>query len=172
MIIGDQHRFAIESEIEELTENGWLLGHFRFWVLGEPVGNWDDYTDLKGCAYWLRNFIDVLEDRNESDLVGKSKEEVFRLLYDSVMGSGEQSNVEPPFEHILSRFHISHLGMSSFDRFDILLIETDTQQHLLWRSADDLEIKEAWLSAGEMQRIAERFYQWFKAQEKIIVHKA
>jgi hypothetical protein len=56
--------------------------------------------------------------------------------------------------------------MSSFDRCDILLIEDEIQQRLLWRTADDLEIKEAFLPAGEMQRVAEDFYQWFKKQER------
>ncbi len=164
MIIGDLQSFAIESEITDRAQDGWTLGHFRFWVDGQAVGDWTDSTALNGCASWLDDFASKSELRYEPGLAEMSKEETFRLLFDPVIvlyGEDIAQKASPQYENIYSRFHIAHLGMSAFDRYDLLLIETEQQQRLLWRSADDLTIHEAWLPVGTMQQVAKEYCQQF-----------
>ncbi len=82
MLVGRHDRFAIEAELEEVID-GWILGRFRFWLCGEPVGNWDDTADLRGCVSWLRDFAARPRDRFEPSLAGATPQEIFKNVYDA-----------------------------------------------------------------------------------------
>lgn len=165
MIFGDKKTFAIECEVAERIDD-WVFGHILFWLCESPVGDWKDSTDLKGCLNWLNDFTSDSRNRFEPDLIGADKDTVFEWLYDPVMQTNKKGlNREPKFDDTFSRFHISHLGMSSFDRFDILLIEQPgNDQRCLWRSDDSYEIKECYIPEGEMQRVATLCQAWLGKQ--------
>jgi hypothetical protein len=165
MLFGDKGLFAIECELTEQI-NGWVFGHILFWLCGNAVGNWEDSTDLKGCFNWLKKFVNEVCSRFERALMELNKEAVFKLLYDSVMFT-EDSDIKetPKFDDIFSRFHISHLGMSSFEQFDILLIEQpDGEQRCIWRYAGNNDVHECYLPKGEMQRVAKICYTWLETK--------
>jgi hypothetical protein len=150
---GDPKLFAIECAIEE-TNGAWVLGHLRFWVNGQAVGNWDDYVDLAGCITWLRQFIADSEDRVSPYWFEEPALDVFRELCDSVM----QGNYSPEKADAFRRFNISHLGMSSFDLFDMLLLEDRLLgQRCLWRDSRTREVHEAKLPPRTMQRVSAEF---------------
>lgn len=162
MLFGNRNLFAIESEIESIVDS-WVFGYFRFWISQKVVGNYSDSTSLNGCFDWLKNFIENPLDRYEPGLINMPAEKVFYLLYDSFMPEGTQYSPvnKEPFEYTFRRFYISHLGMSSFDRFDILLVENDNHQRILWRDAKDFIIYNTILPVGTIQQVAEEFCQWF-----------
>ena len=164
MIIGDPAQFAIECVIQEWVDDIWVFGHFRFWLGGHTVGDWEDSASLRGCVSWIRDFIDTDVQRFDPMLTGKSREEVFHMLYDSVMDptlSDQSVSIEDSSD-IYRRYHISHLGMSSFNRVGLLLIETPECQRVIWHETGDPTIYEVKLPVGEMQRIGEAFCQWFQ----------
>lgn len=157
MIAGIRERFAIEAEIEQRIDD-FVLGHVRFWLCGRPVGDWCDSADLLGCLRWLRDFRDSLLDRYEPRLWHLSADEVFRLLYDPVMGAGNASAQTLEVPDAYERFHISHLGMSSFDNFDVLLLKDQHgAERCLWREAGSREIHECHLWRLEMESVAGEF---------------
>lgn len=153
MIAGMRERFAIEAEVEEHID-GFVLGHVRFWIGGRAVGNWEDSVDLLGCVRWLRDFRDNPRNRYEPGLWHLPAAELFHLLYDPVM-SGMKS---PPQLHVpdaYARFHVSHLGMSSTERFDMLLLKDEEgAERCLWREAATEEIHECYLENFEMESVA------------------
>ncbi len=174
MLIGQKEQFAIECQIEQITHQEvlWIFGRFRFWAKKDPIGDWEDVVDLRGCRHWMEDFVKYPQDRFEPELIGKSKEEIFHLLFDSFMPISNRLDTgrKPPFKGVETRFHISHLGMSSFDHFDVLLVESKGEQRILWRDAHDMEIKEAFLPPGEVQRLAKEFCEWFDEQETTEQH--
>lgn len=165
MLIGDRKRIAIEAEVDERTTSGLVFGRLRFWLDGQKVGNWNDCTDLKGCANWLRDFFERPRLRFESRFVGLSAADVFKQVHASAMGDSE--SIFKPSEIIsdaFSRFYISHLGMSSFDQVDMLLLKDEAGiERVIWRAADEY-IHEVILEPDEMERVAERFCLAFEAQ--------
>jgi len=166
MLEGNKDRFAIEAQPEEYPK-GWILGRFRFWIGGEPVGNWDDWADLKGCVHWLRNFVEVPRNRVEPRLDSLEAAGVFKLVYDPVYvwGAGTADPEVEPIPDASDRFHLSHLGMSSFERFDIVLIKTPSgNERCLWRSTDDPRIREVRFEPGEMERVAKEFCDRFERE--------
>jgi hypothetical protein len=62
------------------------------------------------------------------------------------------------------RFQISHLGMSSFDRFDVLLLDSgDATQRLIWRDARAGVICEVRVYPDEMKAAALAFAEWIES---------
>ena len=163
MIVGDRSRFAIEAEPDSFVE-GWILGHFRFWIDGKDVGDWDDAADLKGCLWWLKDFQRNPWDRFDASLVGLDPCHIFRLLYDTVMAPGGIANPEEqPVPNAYPRFHLSHLGMSSFEQFDLLLVKDEAgRERLLWRKADSAVIHEFTFEPNEMEVVAGQFCDQFE----------
>src|SRR5687767_10296624 len=94
MIAGRKDRFAIEAEVNDVVD-GWVLGHFRFWLCSHQVGDWEDSADLRGCVRWLRDFAENPRDRFDPNLVNLPAEEVFKRVYDRPMGRGAQVNSAP-----------------------------------------------------------------------------
>ena len=158
MLVGNRERFAIEAEPEAPSYN-WIFGRFRFWLGGHPVGNWEDAADLKGCLHWLRDFAENPRDRYDPRLDDLEPHAVFQLIYDPVVGpDGIANPAEQPIPYSYSRFHITHLGMSSFDRFDLLqLKDEDGAERCLWRAAGNDKIFECRLSRNEMEGVAAEF---------------
>jgi len=158
MIAGSKERFAIEAELQEELD-GWLLGRFRFWLCDQPVGDWDDAVDLRGCVRWLRDFATVARNRYEPALARATAEEVFRQLYEPVMSSRSLSS---SYENAFSRFHISYVGMSSFDLFDIILLhDLNGGERCLWRRSGVAKIEECKLWRHEMETVAKEFCDLF-----------
>ncbi|MGH7439147.1 MAG: Imm42 family immunity protein [Polyangiaceae bacterium] len=160
--VGIPERFGIEAEVTEVSGT-WIFGHFRFRLCGKSIGDWDDTTDLGGCVRWLKDFAENPRERFEPSLIGLSAADVFRRVYDPVMAR-TASRSPPPIRGAYARFHVSHLGMSSFERFDVLLIkDARGGERCLWRSANDAEIFECRLWRNEMETVASEFCERFAA---------
>ncbi len=162
MIFGDKKLFAIEISIKDTVED-WIFGNFMFWFKNLPLGNSeDDGVDLKGCMNWLKDFIEVPRNRFEKNLYTIPKTEAFKLLVENVLASYSQNSGNEFYENTFSRFHISHLGMSSFDDLILLLIENESrQQRCIWAETGK-ELDEIFLPAKEMQKVASKALTWFK----------
>ncbi len=162
MLIGNQFRFAIEYEVSWITDNA-TYGNILFWANGESLGDWDDVAMINGCVHWLDKFAAKSVIRYHPVLEGMSKEDIVRHLHDSfnAFSPNEPTQVSKIFDYGQAIpntvFDISRLGMSSFDRYAVLLIEDGKQQRLVWQSNIDDIVREAYLPNGEMQKIAKEF---------------
>lgn len=165
ILVGQPARFAIEAEPEPPTGD-WIYGRFRFWLGGLCIGNWEDAADLKGCVGCLRDFATVPRARQEPRLWPLSAPDVFRLVFDPVMGPGGIGDPrKQPIPYAFSRFHISHLGMSSFDAFDLILIKNEQgAERCLWRHTEATQIHECNLQANEMEDVALAFCKRFELE--------
>ena len=164
MIAGDRDRFAIEAEPEEPID-GWVLGRFRFWLGGVAVGDWEDAADLRGCSHWLADFATRHVDRFDARLEHLPPADLMRILHDDVMCAPIPSrNEADAIASAYERFHISHLGMSSFNAVDLVLVATsDGSERCVWRNARDGSIGEARFARGEMATVAAAFSRTFRA---------
>jgi hypothetical protein len=161
MIAGSKERFAIEAEPLEANE-AWVLGRFRFWIGNQPVGNWEDFADLRGCVRWLRDFATNPRDRYEPSLASAPAKEVFRALYEPTMSAGSsQSRVRDAY----ARFFVSHLGMSSMEAVDILLLYDERGgERVIWRTGEASDVLECKLWRREMENVALDFCDQFERE--------
>ena len=93
-----------------------------------------------------------------------SESHIFRLLHDAVMAPGGIANPEEePVPNAYPRFHLSHLGMSSFEQFDLLLVKDEVgRERLLWRKADSPLIHELTFEPNEMEVVTGQFCDQFE----------
>jgi predicted house-cleaning noncanonical NTP pyrophosphatase (MazG superfamily) len=180
-IFGDKSSFAIECQISRVL-NGQTYAHLRLWVGGKPIGDYEDEIILSSCISYLSDFLKFTGNRYEPDLDEKSKEEVFQLIFDSVVDTiptgittlsemvsiynSSNDNAQPLYDNIERRFHLDSFGMSSFsDKFNLILVETKSgKQRLIWRTLSDMEIHEALLKPKSFEAIANQFLVWAESQ--------
>ncbi len=116
--------------------------------------NLDTSVDLRGCLNWLRNFVEVKQTRYEPGLFELAARDTFRLLTEGVLVYfTPDEEVREVYPNSLPRFHLSHLGMSAFDRTTIVLIENEFgDQRLIWTSHEET-ILEALLPEGLIELV-------------------
>lgn len=154
MLFGDKRKFAINVNIEDISD-GWVFGVYYFWVRGAVVGDEADHSvDLKGCWNWMRDFLSKDRGRCAPDLYEMDGRQVYLRLASSVLpGQNPTGFSREIYEDTFSRFHISHIGMSSFDRFTVLLIKNDEgMERLVWRDGDG-DIQDAYLGANQLEEV-------------------
>lgn len=162
MLIGDKQSFAIELDILDVVD-GWVFGNFIFWIFGLVVGNPEDKSvDLKGCINWLKEFVTVSKNRFEVGLYELDKEQIFIQLCGSVLAGEDNSFAKEKYRDTFSRFHISHIGMSSFDNVTMILVENNQGDvRCIWKQ-DDEEIEEAFIRCDEMNKVASGAITYFE----------
>lgn len=154
MIIGDRTTFAINFEVKECIDD-WVFGHFYIYVRGVIIGDDQDYSvDLKGCLNWLKDLVEKPRDRYEPHLYEMDKEQAFLRLAAPVLVNENRNGFAKEFyENTFSRFHISHIGMSSFDQFILLFVKSSNGlERLIWKNSDD-DIFDAYFPAGKVESI-------------------
>lgn len=157
-ITGAKRLFAVEYE-KSIESQDKLYGHFALWAREQRIGKWEDLCDLKGVLYWCRHFVNSNVDRCEPVLASLSKEEVFATIYDSDMVH-KVTKLQPvvKIKDVVSRFHISYLGMSSFaDYFGVLLIEITDAERLIWANLQTNFICEELFPKGTIREVIHQF---------------
>ncbi|MBU3059037.1 Imm42 family immunity protein [Pseudomonas indica] len=154
MLIGNREIFAVECEIENVID-GWVLGRFFLWIHGVVVGDQDDYSvDMNGCLKWLHDFVENPKNRYEPGLYDMHKDQVFLRLASSVLAHEDpQELIDETYEDTFSRFHISHIGMSSFDCATLLFLKNEHGlERLVWKVRCE-EVSDAHLNPGEVEQV-------------------
>jgi hypothetical protein len=159
MIHGNQDCVAIEISIEQTIEP-WVYGRLLLWLGGGSVGNHEDCgVDIEGCINWLSDFLMLPRDRCVPDLMLAPKDIVWRELVEPVFESVEaDARYSDPF----SRFHLSHLGMSAFDRVTLLLINDGKKnERYLWQQNKEV-IMDYTAPLGSLEASAKEAILWFQ----------
>lgn len=131
---------SIKITISE-TIDDWTFGGFYILTAGgKKIGNPDDMSvDIKGCMHWIEDFIQRPRDRYEPGLFEMDKKQVYSKLATPVLVcEGSSDNCEEIYRDTYARFHISHIGMSSFELQTILLIQNQQGcSRIIWGSSAD-----------------------------------
>ncbi len=157
-LIGSKNSFAVQTEVTEKVDD-WVFGTFVFWLGNKLVGDLDDSSvDLKGCLNWIKDFLSRPKNRFEPGLYEMDKDQAFIQLCGSVILRDHQDAffAQEKYNDTFSRFHISHLGMSSFDNLNLLLVENEQGlQRVLWQQGDE-EVDDAYLLKNELSSVLKK----------------
>jgi hypothetical protein len=161
MKFGNMQQFAIEITVGQVVDE-WVFGTFLFWVGGVSVGNQSDTSvDLNGCIRWLGELASDPRERYEPGLFLKSNDEIWRLLVRPVLASFGTEE-EEAYPNTFGRFHISHVGMSSFDGFTILLLNDEKgRERLLWQCGSG-KVMSKCLGVGTVESVSMDAVAWFR----------
>lgn len=158
LLVGDKTAFAIEWSL--LPEH-YTLGQFCFWIHHQMIGDWEDTAHLVGCSRWIEKFINNPKDYFASDLIDTPKEYVISMIFDAYINNLPSSQY--PLGNPHRELYIKHLGMSSFERFDIVYLHDNHNQRIIWRSYTDMIVKEAIFPYGTIQSVMQLFVDQYTA---------
>lgn len=140
MVVGDQNSFAIESNVFERVD-GWVFGTFLVWIGGCVVGNrCDEGVHLKGCLGWLGDFVVDHEKAVDQPFFDMELEALFDTIFRGVISAYPDGHegYDPVKQSYYERFHISHIGGSSFDAISIAVVGSlDGRYRFVWQSGND-----------------------------------
>lgn len=183
-IFGNKYNFAIECQVSRVLD-GQPYAYLRLWAVGKSIGDYEDEIVLSICMRYLLDFLQFTGNRYEPDLDKKSKEEVFQLIFDSVVYTiptgittlseliasytPPNNNAQPLYENIERRFHLDSFGMSSFlDKFNLILVETQSgKQRLIWRVISEMKVYEALLEPKTFEATANQFLLWAESHIRL-----
>ena len=154
MLIGDKNKFAVQLTIGDAVD-GWVLGSYLFWACGTSIGDRNDCSvDLRGCRNWMWDFVEKPRDRYEPGLYEMDKVQAYVRLASAVLpGQNPSGFAQETYDDSFSRFHISYIGMSSFENVTLLMVKNEKgMERLIWRSRDE-QVEEAYLEAEEVERV-------------------
>jgi hypothetical protein len=176
MVFGDKKTFAIECTPTASLDST-VYGHFLFWAANSVLGDPEQEALLRACVTYLAQSLQFQGKRHEPEFDNLTAEQLFAVLYDSMMyypppgtlpaewlndASAEEFRAPPYDWAARDRFHLDHVGMSSFaDNIGIILVETfDGQQRLIWRNLNDWQVGEVILKRGQFEQTAHMFLDW------------
>lgn len=136
MFVGSKADVGVEATIRNVASNRWIYGTYLLWVSGDPLGNAEDESvDLRGCCNWMQSLIEQPVDRYEPDLYEMDKVVAYNRLAASVLVHANPNGfVKETYPDTYSRFHISHIGMSSFDQVILLWLKSlEGSDRLIWQ---------------------------------------
>ncbi|WP_266160582.1 Imm42 family immunity protein [Dyella silvatica] len=154
MLVGNKNKFAVHIDVKGIHD-GWVFGTYIFWVNGASIGDEnDDSVDLKGCWNWMRDFVESSMNRYEPGLYEMDKVQAYIYLAASVLPREMSFGfAEEIYSDTYERFHVSHIGMSSFDRVTLLMLTNEQgMERLVWREGDG-DIQDAYLGAGQLESV-------------------
>ncbi len=181
MIFGNSDQFAVECELARVYPD-WIYAHFRFWIKGFPVGDFEDDMHLRAGISWFRKFLEYTGKRQAPSLEGKNKEEVFAAIFDAavltvpqgltlleylaIYQEPEDSISEEEQSRLRSWFHLDAVGMSAFmDKWNIILVENPDGSHrFIWRNLEDRRLYEAVLQPTAFEQATKSFLEWADQQ--------
>ena len=143
MLIGEQSVFAIEWEVVDKFDE-FVYGHFRFWIAGEPLGNWDGEAVLGVLIHSAIVFLKFKGDRHVSGSDSLGADELWTHIdYFSHSDDAEALNVALAGNYRV-RFLLHELADDSVGTVcKIFLVDRmDGAQRILWRRSDSNQICE------------------------------
>ncbi|MEZ4315091.1 MAG: Imm42 family immunity protein [Polyangiaceae bacterium] len=163
MLFGRKTEFAIEAELE-VVDGTWYHGRLRFWIAGEPVGDFEDTSDLAGSARWARQFLAASGQRTRADLDKEGAGEVYRSLYGRFFVRGGS---EPHEAFNRDPFVLDDVGESSLrDRFSVLAVRrADGSDRMLVRDHAKDTTTETTLPPGSCDGVIGSYCSWVEAQQ-------
>lgn len=151
--VGDPLVFAIEWDVT-WRQDRQIHGHLCFWVRGVPLGDCDEDVLLSATTAYLRAFLSHGNERHIPTLEGKSKEELYAYIHDSVYAPIDDDEsrqhalttyVDPHdledwglHQYLRETFHLNDIGGTGFSRLGPILVDEESGQvqRLMWH--DDM----------------------------------
>jgi hypothetical protein len=162
MVVGDEHRFAIDFEVDagkqadaELAP--WLYGRIRWWCHGQQIGRYEDDTTIRDVALELTGFLAHEGHRQDEHLASVDPDEAYRTLVHALYDDHGQSTEQIEADEERYRRLVVKPQVDAFDPWDIFLVEGTTTARLIWRRQDEASPHWCDLAPGEFDRVARGF---------------
>lgn len=144
MLIGEKSNFAVEWDIVSTFE-GFVYAHFRFWIAGEPIGDWNEEVVLGVLIHSAKAFLMFKGERHLPETDGMNSEELWSHIE-------HYCNSDDPFEmntaiagNYRLRFLVHEIADDSVAPLCSIIVvdQINGTQRLVWKRAGSTRIHEA-----------------------------
>jgi hypothetical protein len=165
-IFGDKTRFAIECRIND-NSGQHFFGNVCLWVSNRKIGVFERQALLTRVAYLFLQSVDNRHKRSDNELCGRSAISVFNKVFNAIYGELEddisQKEIIEEGKHYSPFLLLAHWE-DNFDDCVAVIVECEGKQRFIWKSWKEVEINtinEATLDAGQYEKVATAFVDWF-----------
>jgi hypothetical protein len=169
--VGDPLVFAIEWDVT-WRQDSQIHGYLCFWVHGVHLGECDEDVLLSATTAYLRAFLSHGNERHIATLEGKSKEEIYAYIHDSVYAPIDDDDSRQhalttyvaPHDledwslhgYLRQTFHLNDIGGSAFSRLGPILVNEESRhvQRLIWH---DTTLHEALLPGHTFDEVSQQY---------------
>lgn len=165
MLAGDKLTFAIESVVRERIAD-FVYCNFRFWIAGEPIGDWDDELVLGVLVHSADIFLLYQGDRC-LDIANNMDADLLWQHIEKVANSDDPEDLRLSLEgHYRQRYLLHEIATDSVASVcKIFVVErSDGIQRLLWKRKVDSNTQEIRLPQLSVDQVVTQFLEWAKEQ--------
>ena len=161
MLIGEKSIFAIECKVRRSFEN-FIYCNFRFWIVGEPIGDWDEEVVLGVLMHSAKIFMLYQGDRHLEQADNMSTELLWRHITRFTHSDDLEDMLIGLDGHYRPRFLLHDIADDSVAKVcDVAVVErADGVQLLLWKSRGSKDIHEAILPELTVDKTVGNFLRW------------
>jgi len=157
MQYGEKARFGIEFELNKRSGGAWMFGKFCYWIGGAQVGNFDEGTSLRDVLLSMRYIVGDAGKRTAPFLTPYDKNEIFRIIQDSLNESGSGLADLIPADFMPACFDICpHVDI--FNAWHIYLVDAQELSKIVYSVDGGKSVKKIELAPGEFDTVASNAY--------------
>ncbi|WP_146445937.1 Imm42 family immunity protein [Botrimarina colliarenosi] len=161
MLFGEKDKFAIEIGESDVLADGWVYCQFRFWLGGQPAGDWDDRIRLDTSIKYMAEFCSHEDARKRPDVAHLDAESVFNLLHSRYF-EADLATCGEDIRSLRDCFHLEEIGGSAIiDKYAIIVVTTTVDaSRLIWKRWKDSELNEITLLTGDVEAAGYQYNDW------------
>jgi len=161
MLLGDKCIFAVECEIQNRFDS-FVYCTFRFWIKGDPVGDWDEEVVLGVIVNAAHVFLRYENDRR-LDNIDCSSSVLAWARINQISNSDDPEELRLSLERQYRQRYLLHeiADESVAPIAQVIVIDcSDGSQRILWKMREGIVIHEVVAPSLTVDRVLELFVQW------------
>lgn len=165
MLAGDKSTFAAECEIRDAIDS-FVYCNFRFWIAGEPIGDWSEEVVLGVLMHSANVFMLYQGDRCLNKSNNMNTEQLWQHV-NKVANSDAQDDLRISLEgRYRQRYLLHEISDDSVATVCTIFIvdRNDGMQRLLWKNKGDSNIQEITLPKLTVDKAVDDFLRWANSQ--------
>ncbi|WP_321784412.1 Imm42 family immunity protein [Paraburkholderia sp. J94] len=146
-----------KAELNEHSGGSWMFGRFCYWIGGEQVGAFDEGVSLRDVLFSMQYIIGDSGKRTAPLLAYCDKNEIFRVIQESLSESGNDLAKLTPTDFMPACFDVCR-HVDIFGAWQVYLVDSQDLSKLVYSPDSGNNVKIVELATGEFDAIASSIY--------------
>jgi len=161
MLFGKKLKFCIECEVTNSVEH-FTFCQFRFWISGQPVGNWNEEVVLESIIYCVEIFLKFRGLRYLTLADDTSSEQLWNHITTYTYSNEPDIMLFGLKNNYRARFLLHEVSVNSIQNYyEVIMAETNGgKQRLLWKLRSESIINEFIFAKFTVDDALEKFIDW------------
>jgi hypothetical protein len=153
--IGDINKFAVRIDLDDQFNREWLFGKIGYVIDRTDVGDYELGTSLRDVLLQMHWILSDARKRLTDRFVGKTKDELFDTVWNTLYGENETGVEEIANEECWAKHDIT-IPVDVFDRVHVFQFDEGATSRIIWRSTvgnEDIATSEIVIPVGYTEQV-------------------